>query len=203
MVAVEVTPSIQTILASANLSHLVRTTADVSTVPHKALCDALRATAATLSLSSLLRDTNLHLSHADAVALHAPPKRDAQVAARVARLRARLDDAAYAHMTRDVARVAGSNAEVESLRMSKFAPQMSLGANVIVTMATCFTAGYFVAKNSTGSQTYGLVGGVVGLVVAMGVEVVLLMTRMHAVESEAERQRRRREKRAERNAGVE
>lgn len=105
-------------------------------------------------------------------------------------------------MTRDVSRVAGSTAEVEALRMAKIAPQMSLGVNVVVTMATCFVAGYFVVKNSTGNETYGLVGGVAGLIVAMAVEATLLVTRMYSIDAAVEKQVRKRQRRAERNANT-
>lgn len=76
--------------------------------------------------------------------------------------------------------------------MSKLAPQMSLGFNVVVTMATCFVAGFFVFKASSGSDTVGMIGGIAGMIVAMGVEAVLLITRMYSIEHEAERQAKKR-----------
>lgn len=80
------------------------------------------------------------------------------------------------------------------VRLSRLAPQLSLGANVIISMATCFVAGYFVVRASTGSESWALVGGIAGLIVAMGVEVVLLMTRLYAIERAAEKEKGRREK---------
>lgn len=79
-------------------------------------------------------------------------------------------------------------------RLSRLAPQMSLGANVVISMATCFVAGYFVVRASTGSDSWALVGGIAGLIVAMGVEVVLVITRMYGIERMAEEEKRRREK---------
>lgn len=90
-------------------------------------------------------------------------------------------------MVRDVARVDVSNVEVEALRMSKLAPQMSLAFNVVVTMATCFVAGYFLLKNTSGSETAGLIGGVIGMIVAMGVEAVLLLTKMYTIDVAVEK----------------
>lgn len=80
-------------------------------------------------------------------------------------------------------------------RLSRLAPQLSLGANVVISMATCFVAGYFVVRASTGSESWALVGGIGGLIAAMGVEVVLVMTRMYAIERVAEKEKRRREER--------
>lgn len=203
MVAIVVTPEIRSVLSAADSNGRIETTRAVSTISHTALSSAIHQVSSSTSLSSLLSSSEIHLTHGDAVSAHHPPTRDPEVAARVSRLRARLEDAEYARMTRDVARVSSSsNAEVESLRMAKFAPQMSLGVNVVVTMATCFVAGYFVVKNSTGSETLGLVGGIAGLIVALGVEATLLVTRMYSIDNAVETEIRKRQRKAERNAAA-
>lgn len=202
MVAILVTPEILSVLSAAHSEGRIETTQGVSTICHTALSSALHHASSTTSLSSLMSSSEIHLTHEDAVFAHRPPSRDPEVAARVSRLRARLEDADYARMTRDVSRVSASNAEVEAIRMSKIAPQMSLGVNVVVTMATCFVAGYFVVKNSTGNDTYGLVGGVAGLILALGVEATLLVTRIYSIDSAVEKQLRKRQRAAERNAVV-
>lgn len=197
MVAILVTPEIRTHLECLSLTSKIETSNGISTIAHKPICNALRASSP--PLSSLLRSTTIHLSHEAAVsALAPPPPRDPELEARINRLRARLEDEQYKAITRDVARAAGTNAEMEVARMGRIMPQMSLGVNVIVSMATCFTAGYFVMKHSGGGETAGLVGGVAGLIVAMGVEVVLVMTRMYGIERAAEKEGRRRERKVNR-----
>lgn len=196
MVAIVVTTEIRATLSAGGQERHVETTFAVSTVSHKVLCAALRAVEDAPSLQKLLSGAEIHLCHEDAVRAHVPPHRDPAVEARVERLRARLHDAQYSRMVRDVSRASGSNAEVESLRMAKFAPQFSLGLNVIVTMATCFVAGYFVMKNTSGSETIGLVGGVAGMIVAMGVEAVLLLTKMYTIDSAVSAESKKRERAA-------
>lgn len=198
MVAVRVTPEILSVLRASAAESAVDRGHYIDTVSHAVLARTLRSIPADApSLSSLLRASELHRTHADAVAAHAPPpRRDPKLEARVARLKARLEESEYAHMVRDVSRAAGSNAELESRRMSKLAPQMSLGANVIVTMATCFVAGYFVFKNSSGSETVGLIGGIAGLIIAMAVEATLLVTRMYTLDDALDKQLRKRNRTA-------
>lgn len=205
MVAVTVTPAIRNQLRAADALAAVRATRAVETVPHKALCAALRRRAAATpdastpvpTLRTLLRDAQVFPSHDDAVASLQPPARNPDVERRVAALRARLEEARYARAVADVSRggggsrsrarggAGGSDAQRDDLNLSRLAPQMSLAFNVVVTMATCFVAGYFVLKHGTGSQTMGLIGGVVGLIGAMMVESLLLISKLYSVDEAA------------------
>lgn len=180
------------------MERFIESNGPVKTISHSTLCDAVRRLESPQSLRQVLGGTEIHLSSKDAVQANAPTARNPEVEARVDRLRAQLHDEQYAHMVRDVSRATGTNAEVDALRMAKFAPQLSLGANVIVTMATCFVAGYFVMKNTSGSETMGLVGGVAGMIVAMGVEAILLVTKMYTIDNAVSAQVRLRERAAAR-----
>jgi hypothetical protein len=59
-------------------------------------------------------------------------------------------------------------------------------------MATCFLAGYFIGKNSFGSETSGYMGGIIGLIGALLVEVGLVIIRAVQAEELAGREARRR-----------
>lgn len=192
MVAILATPEIEALLTQANLLHKLQTSLHINTISHKILLSALQANSSSKSLHSTLSKSEIHLSHAAAVSAHTPPPTNPQLTLRLAGLRARQQDAAYAEMVRDVTR--GATAERESVRLGRLAPQLSLGANVIVTMATCFVAGYFVMKGTSGSESVGLVGGVTGMIVAMGVEAGLLVSKLYGIEKAAERGRKKRER---------
>lgn len=183
MVAILVTPSIRQLLEETNTLDSLTTTENVSTVTHGAILRALRQKNGSPTFQEFVRGAEVHLSHTDAVSVHVPPKRDPELDRRVKRLRARLENEQYARIVRDVARTsATNNIQLENLRLSKLAPQLSLAFNVIVTMATCFVAAFFVFKHSTGSQAIGLAAGVIALIAAMIVEVVLLITKLYRID---------------------
>lgn len=196
MVVALVNEQIRKVLQDANANNVVRTTKHVESVSHKALATAIRGQRNAPSLSSLLSSTQLYLSHEHACKERIPHERNPQLQARVERLEARMKDAEYARIIRDVARTDASNVEIEAARMSKFAPQMSLGFNVIVTMATCFTAGYFLFKHSTGTQTGGLIGGIVAMIIAMAVEILLVLTRMYTIDTAVDQHVKKRQRMA-------
>lgn len=202
MVAVEVTTRIRHLLEKASLSESIDRGPYVETVAHGVLCLALKRLGGDTTLISLLRGTGIHLSHKDAVAAHAPPpRRNKELEKRLALLRAKAEEREYRRMVGDVASMSSSNAEQESQKLGRFAPQMSIGINVIVSMATCFAAGYFVARHAFDSQPVALVAGVIGMIVAMAVEATLVLTKLYTIENAAEKQERRRTKRTVRNVG--
>jgi hypothetical protein len=181
--------------AAALASRCVTHPCGTKTASHHDIHAAVLHAGGSPNLESSLRGLPLHTTHAAAAtALAGPPRRDPALEARVARFLAQSEDAKYARMVRDVA--CGNSglwkAEEESIRIARFGAQASIGANVVVTMATCFAAGYFVFKHSSGSETVGLIGGVVGMTLAMAVETTLVITRIYSIESAAEMQRRRR-----------
>lgn len=190
MVAVVVCPALRAQLESAGLSSSISESAVVSTAPHRAVASA----------GASLLGREVHLRHSDAVASHTPPiPRCPKLDARVRALRARLEDAAYARIVSDVARVDSRDSAAVAVRqLRETAPQMSLAFNVMVTMATCFAAGYFVAKAATGSQAVALAVGLLALIGAMAVEATLVITRLYAIDKEADKRKRREERGVER-----
>lgn len=188
MVAILVTPAIRDLLEQTNGLHSLTVTEGVTTVPHGAILRALRKKNGSLSFRELMRETELYPSHADAVSALVPPKRNEELERRVQQLRACLENKQYERMVRDVARTSATdNAQLENLRLSKLAPQLSLAFNVIVTMATCFVAAYFVFIHSTGSQAVALAAGVIALIAAMIVEVILLITKLYRIDDAVRR----------------
>ncbi|KAI0557102.1 ATPase vacuolar ER assembly factor Vma12 [Gracilaria domingensis] len=198
MVVVLVNEQIRRALAATQAEGASKRTKHVQTVSHKLLANAIRNNANAPSLASLLATSQVCLTNEHACAVHIPHVRNAHLRARIERLEARQKDAEYAGIVRDVSRVDATNVEIEAARMSKFASQMSLGVNVIFTMATCFTAGYFVFKQSTGTQTGGLIDGVTAMIVAMGVEVILVLTRIYTIDTQVDRHVKRRQHMADR-----
>lgn len=161
----------------------------VQTVAHRVLDDALKKTNSKRSLFELVAGAEAHLSHSQAAAVfRAPPQRSPEMEAHFARIRLANEEREYAKMVHDVAHKSSSNAEAESMRMGRLGAQMSIGANVIVAMATCFVAGYFVFKHSTGSETSGLIGGVACMIAIMAVEAILIIARMYSIETAAEKE---------------
>lgn len=178
------TSELRRIIRSANVGAKTAKTLTVETISHKTLCRALRSISVKeCSIRQILRPELIFLSHEDAVKQHIPPRRNAALEQRMKLLRARLENSQYASMVKDiVSQTEANNASVEDVRLRRLAPQMSLAFNVIVTMATCFTAAYYIFKNATGNRNIGLIAGVIGLIVAMIVEVVLLLTKLYSID---------------------
>ena len=68
---------------------------------------------------------------------------------------------------------------------------MSLGFNVIVTMATMFVAGWFLARNAFGGDVAGVIGGLVCSIAAMLVEMWLFVIRGSRLDSQDEKKAKR------------
>lgn len=197
MVAVVVTPEILQLVSNTKGESKVNKTSTVSTISHTQLLTALHtknvkncSKAGKTTLQRLLSNTEIYTTHENAVEKLIPKQRDPKLERRMCELRKRLENKQYANMVKDVSRVnASDNLQIEQLRMSKLAPQMSLGFNVIVTMATCFVAAYYVFKNSTGNVTVGLIAGVIAVIIAMIVEIILLMTKLYSIDNAVRKQK--------------
>lgn len=196
MVAILVTPEIRAVLKSANAEKRITNASAVETISHSSLRSAVKQSKETSPSSKtfvqLLQGCELHLTHEEAVLVHNPPKRSEELDRRITALRCRLENQTYDRIVRDVSRTEANNVQLENIRMSKFAPQMSLGFNIVITMATCFTAAFFVFKASTGSQTVGLIAGVIAMMAAMLVEAILLLTKLYTIEDAVQRDDKRR-----------
>lgn len=199
MVVFEVTPRITSYLDLAGVKKSTRLCPGISpplhTVEHSVLLSAFHSRAKTEwpDFQRLASGSTVHRTHDDACAAHAPPpKRNPELVARLAVLKAKADEKEYAAMVRDVAGSGATNAQMEYARLGRIGAQMSIGANVIVTMITCFVAGYFVFKHSSGRESIGLAGGIAGLIIAMAVEATLVITRMYSIETAADKEFNRR-----------
>lgn len=166
-------------------------------IEHGVLLAAVRKGRSNEDAMNLLRgiwkDCEFHRTVRSArEACSAPPVRSKELEKRLAILRAKNEEESYAKMVQDVSAQSLSTAQTESLRIGRIGAQMSIGANVLVTMMTCFVTGYFAFKHSSGSEAVGLVGGLICMMVALGVEATLVITRMYSIDSAAEKDARRR-----------
>lgn len=196
MVVFEVTQQIESCLDIAGVGKSTRlcdgSPANLHTVEHSVLISAFISAgkkADWAEFRKLIDGSAVHRSHDEACRVHAPPpKRNPELVARLAILKAKADEKEYAAMVRDVAGSGATNAQMEYARLGRIGAQMSIGANVIVTMITCFVAGYFVFKASSGRESVGLAGGIAGLIIAMAVEATLVITRMYSIETAADKE---------------
>lgn len=168
------------------------------TIEHRILLAALRRKSdeeAMAILRNVLQQGKVYRDISDAKKAHSRPRvRSKQLEKRLSLLRAKNEEREYAVMVQDVSAASLSAAQTESARLGRYGAQMSIGANVLVTMITCFVAGYFAFKHSSGSQNAGLAGGMVCMIIAMAVEATLVITRMYSIESAAEKDVRKRTK---------
>lgn len=194
MVVFEVTPKMKELLEATGTAHQCRHLPNgLMSIGHASLLEAVAASESPAeSFLWLTRGSKIYGNHEDACAAHQPsPQRSSDLENRLAVLRIQSEEREYAAIVRGITAGNMSNAELESARLGQFGAQMSLGVNVIVTMATCFVAGYFVFKHSSGRQSFGLVGGVVCMIIAMAVEVTLVITKMYSIEKALEKDGKR------------
>jgi len=108
---------------------------------------------------------------------------------RLAALERRQADLTYARMVSDVAplfaeRAVYGRSHAASEYIATMRAQMSVGANVVATMLTCFAVGYFLARVYYGDEqpTPALIGGAVGLTIGLFIDVIIIIARMYAIE---------------------
>lgn len=94
-------------------------------------------------------------------------------------------------MVRDVSRTSAvHNIDLAQLHMSKLSPQLPLGANIVVTMATGFVAAHFVFKQSTVDSRMVLPAGIVAMSIAMIVEAFFLVSKICSIDEASCREKR-------------
>lgn len=190
MVAIELDDESYSILELAGHSSSVSTSKHVRTAPH-GVC---------ISAGISLKGKGVHFTHGDAVAHHAPPPvRNAQLEARMVKLRARLADREYRAM---ISEYGGYHEGYESVSrmLRNAAPASSIGFNLIATMATCFTAAYFLANAMTGNRSIALGLGACAIAGALAVEATLVLTRLYRIEQAEEELERKKRRRIDRQA---
>ncbi len=191
MVSIVVDQKALRALRKAGVANQVKRSGFVNTAPHQAFLKA--------GLSLVGRE--VHFSHEDAVAVYEPaPERDPKVEARVEKLKARLADAEYARMVRDVARSSSGDEESISRMVRNAAPAASVGFNLLATMGTCFAIAYFLVKAATDNRSLALGAGAIGIAGALAVEAILVLLRLYRVDDAETRVRERRIRNVERRA---
>ena len=124
-----------------------------------------------------------------------PPKRppNPELQARLDTLRAAQENREYAEMVGDVA--AGDSSGREAAEMSNYKSSMTVGLNLIVSMATMYCVGHY--SGGTVDEPHGVravVCGLVLMVVTLAVEMILFLigaTRVDAKVAEREAKTKR------------
>eukprot|EP00188_Purpureofilum_apyrenoidigerum_P001750 Plantae.Rhodophyta-Purpureofilum_apyrenoidigerum.ctg19941.p1 GENE.Plantae.Rhodophyta-Purpureofilum_apyrenoidigerum.ctg19941~~Plantae.Rhodophyta-Purpureofilum_apyrenoidigerum.ctg19941.p1 ORF type:complete len:239 (+),score=44.63 Plantae.Rhodophyta-Purpureofilum_apyrenoidigerum.ctg19941:303-1019(+) len=152
-------------------------------VQHRTLLAAVKAVKT--SFKDVMERAELRLTDRVEKKLERPKELDE----RLNLLRRALEEKQYRQMVRDVGgQRYSSEDQGADMDMRSVKNQMSVGLNVIVTMLTCFAAGYFLARNYFGTQQHGLYGGLVGIIVGLGVEGTLVITRVYMIDENSRKQ---------------
>uniref|UniRef100_A0A7S2ZJE2 Endoplasmic reticulum-based factor for assembly of V-ATPase n=1 Tax=Rhodosorus marinus TaxID=101924 RepID=A0A7S2ZJE2_9RHOD len=135
-----------------------------------------------LSLEHLLSRTKLKLvDHVPRVS-----ERPKELDERLSKLRVELERKQYEAMVKDVSGRRNDNSLTAGMDMVDLRNQTSVGLNVIVTMLTGYAVGHFLVRTYFGSSHYGLYGGLVGLIIGLGVEATLVITRIYSLDKDRE-----------------
>lgn len=119
---------------------------------------------------------------------------------RLATLRRKLEERQYGEMVKDISGGKfGTEDRGGEMDMRSMQNQMSVGMNVIVTMLTCFAAGYFLVSTYFSSKQYGLLGGLAGLIIGLGVEGTLVISRVYMLDDSEMKRRKNRDKEITKN----
>ncbi|KAK4524329.1 hypothetical protein GAYE_SCF03G2228 [Galdieria yellowstonensis] len=98
---------------------------------------------------------------------------------RLEALRERHERKQYRELIQDLPSLAPSEPST-SASFKSFREQLTLGLQVLTSMATGFVVGYYVAWKLTAKQTVALIWGLLTLIFAMFVDVILIITGMLA-----------------------
>ncbi|KAJ8906972.1 hypothetical protein NDN08_003455 [Rhodosorus marinus] len=135
-----------------------------------------------LSMEHILSRTELKLVDRIPRASERPKELDE----RLAKLRVELERKQYEAMVKDVSGRRHDNSLAAGMDMVDLRNQTSVGLNVIVTMLTGYAVGHFLVRTYFGSSHYGLYGGLVGLIIGLGVEATLVITRIYSLDKDKE-----------------
>uniref|UniRef100_A0A7S4NXS0 Uncharacterized protein n=1 Tax=Paramoeba aestuarina TaxID=180227 RepID=A0A7S4NXS0_9EUKA len=125
-----------------------------------------------------------------------PPPVDPVVASKLAELRARAANAEYEKMVRNVTQTKKDRWEKDTRELSGMFSQLSVGLNIIVSMATTLTAGYWIGKLWVAPEKpiIGIAIGVVFMVVVLMAEVWLFIFQSERLNKHLEKEKKEREK---------
>lgn len=164
----------------------VRGAAQVTLTDVRALSAQLRAHAPAAPLCwvhELVSGSRLLGGPADRVVR----ERDPVLARRLEKLEVARENEEYARMVRDITSQDVSKEKV-SAEIASFKASMSVGVNLLVSVATMFTAGWFVTKNATGAgptDVMPIIGGLAAAAATLLLETWLFVIRTSRVDTQA------------------
>ena len=121
-----------------------------------------------------------------------PPKPvDPAVRATVQRLRAEASNREYARMVSTMGSALRQQAIVDRGELKGAGHVLGIGANILLTMATMFTLGYFLLAYGMGSKVWGIAGGLCFMVVGLVVEGSLFVLGGYQLDSHREKEEER------------
>lgn len=153
-------------------------------------------------LRAVAAGTRAHLAPAEARWLHelivgstlvsaptkaAPRARDPELARRLERLENARQNQEYARMVRDITSK-DVHKEREANEIASYKASMGVGVNMLVSVATMFTAGWFVTKNALGAgptDVLPIIGGLLSAAATLLLETWLFVIRTSRVDSAA------------------
>eukprot|EP00960_Hanusia_phi_P073000 767922-Hanusia_phi.AAC.7 len=119
----------------------------------------------------------------------APKKRSPELEARLAKIKAQLEEEEYEKMTRDVRK---TELEQDPSDMKAASNAMGEGLNVLVAKGTAFATGYYASVAAWGRDPFwNTIAGLVGLIIGFFVETTLFVARSSREISEQNLRRRR------------
>jgi rhodanese-related sulfurtransferase len=112
-------------------------------------------------------------------------ERDPALVKRLERLEIARQNEDYARMVKDITNRDAAK-EKQSTEIASFKASMGVGVNLLVSVATMFTAGWFVTKNATGAgptDVVPIIGGLAGAAATLLLETWLFVIRTSRVDT--------------------
>lgn len=129
-------------------------------------------------------------------------ERDPVLVKRLEKLEIARQNEEYARMVRDITRQDAAKEKV-STEIASFKASMGVGMNMIISVATMFTAGWFVTKNSIGAgpgDVLPIIGGLAAAAATLLLETWLFVIRTSRVDKQASKRDIARQNALKRNA---
>eukprot|EP01100_Stratorugosa_tubuloviscum_P003612 TRINITY_DN187_c0_g1_i2.p1 TRINITY_DN187_c0_g1~~TRINITY_DN187_c0_g1_i2.p1 ORF type:complete len:272 (-),score=93.04 TRINITY_DN187_c0_g1_i2:110-883(-) len=135
---------------------------------------------------------NQFLQHSQLYIRPLPVKpRDPIIAAKIENLKREQENREYRQMTKRFSTSISEKKRVDGLHLRSFNSQIAVGLNIIVAMATLFTAGYYVTSKMYPGSTKALITGIACATIALLVEVWLFILGMVQLEKVTEQKNKK------------
>ncbi|EKX51612.1 hypothetical protein GUITHDRAFT_42190, partial [Guillardia theta CCMP2712] len=106
----------------------------------------------------------------------APRKKSPELEARLAKIKAQIEEQEYDMMTRDVRRAELDQGDPSDFKSASGA--IGEGLNVLVTKGTAFATGYYASVAAWGTDPFwNTIAGLVGLIIGFFIETTLFVAR--------------------------